>query len=200
MSRGRISHYGGERFSKLAEGHERLALKADGTLRLGVVADTHSAPHEQGLQHLAALKPDAILHAGDIGDLAVLERLRAIAPLLAIRGNIDEHTASLPDLLTVDLEGAGAALRLMLMHIAVAGPRLRGDAAKQARAHQAQVVVCGHSHVPFIGIERGLTIFNPGSIGPRRFSLPIVFGVMEVGPKGLDLRHVDCETGKRWEP
>jgi hypothetical protein len=61
-------------------------------------------------------------------------------------------------------------------------------------------VVCGHSHVPFIGRDRGLTVFNPGSIGPRRFHLPIVFGTMDVTPAGLRLGHVDCETGAPWTP
>ncbi len=185
--------------AKLESRRERLELKP-GTTRLAVVADTHSAPHEEGLKHLAALKPDAILHAGDIGDLAVLERLRAIAPLYAVRGNIDGRAPGLPDVLSLDLEGETGAFRVLVLHIGVAGPRLRGDAAKRAREEKAQMVVCGHSHVPFIGLEKGVTVFNPGSIGPRRFQLPIVFGVLEVGPKGIDLWHVDCETGRRWEP
>ena len=89
-----------------------------------------------------------------------------------------------------------------LVHIAVNGPKLRADAARIARAEHATLVVCGHSHVPFIAEERGLTVFNPGSIGPRRFSLPIVFGTLELGPRprGVRLAHVDCETGARWLP
>jgi predicted phosphodiesterase len=62
------------------------------------------------------------------------------------------------------------------------------------------MIVCGHSHVPFVGKDRGLTVFNPGSIGPRRFHLPIVFGVLEIAAGKLSLRHVDCETGGAWEP
>jgi predicted phosphodiesterase len=62
------------------------------------------------------------------------------------------------------------------------------------------MIVCGHSHVPFVGRDRGLTVFNPGSIGPRRFQLPIVFGVIEIAAGKLSLRHVDCETGGAWEP
>ena len=69
-----------------------------------------------------------------------------------------------------------------------------------ARARGASLVVCGHSHVPFIGRDQGLVVFNPGSIGPRRFHLPIVFGVIDLGPGGVKLRHVDCETGRTWEP
>ncbi len=169
-----------------------------------VVADTHSQPHPQAAEHLAARAPDAILHAGDIGDLAVLDQLARIAPVHAIRGNIDVHAPDLPDVLTLDLvrgtEDAQPLLRMLLVHIGVHGPKLRAEVAGMARAHGAQVVVCGHSHVPFLGRDRGLTVFNPGSIGPRRFHLPIVFGTIDVTPAGLRLAHVDCETGAPWTP
>jgi putative phosphoesterase len=180
--------------------HHALAAGSSPRLRLAVVADTHGAPHPSALAHLRALAPDAILHAGDVGDLAVLEALAGVAPLFAVRGNIDGRTEGLPDVLTLDLSTSGRALRLLLTHIAVAGPRLRADAARSARAAHASLVVCGHSHVPFIGVDRGLTIFNPGSLGPRRFHLPIVFGVLELGPAGVSLWHVDAASGQRWAP
>lgn len=189
---------------RLAKTARRLALKPDGTLRLVVVADTHSQPHPRAAGHLAARAPDAILHAGDIGDLEVLERLSDIAPVLAIRGNIDVHAPDLPDVLTLDLTRSAddpqPLLRILLVHIGVFGPKLRAEVAAMARAQEAQAVVCGHSHVPFIGRDRGLTVFNPGSIGPRRFHLPIVFGTIDVTPAGLRLAHVDCETGAPWSP
>ena len=165
------------------------------------MADTHGAPHERAHALIRDLAPHAILHAGDIGDLAVLDRLQAIAPLFAIRGNIDTRAPELPDALTLDVgAGSGTLLSLLVLHIAVAGPRLRADAARLAREEGAGVVVCGHSHVPFIGMDRGLAVFNPGSIGPRRFKLPIVFGVMDLAPGGIRMHHVDCETGERWVP
>jgi uncharacterized protein len=80
-----------------------LAIPESGALRLAVVADTHSHPHPELHRQLSTLRPDAILHAGDIGDLAVLAGLREIAPLFAIRGNIDVHDPELPDQLTLDL-------------------------------------------------------------------------------------------------
>jgi len=93
------------------------------------------------------------------------------------------------------------ALRILMLHIGVAGPRLRADAGKLAREARAQLVVCGHSHVPFIGNERGLTVFNPGSCGPRRFHLPIVLGTIDVAQNGaVKLAHVDVETGRAWTP
>lgn len=160
---------------------------------IGVVADTHSHPHPGALEHLRAIQPEAILHAGDIGDLAVLEQLREIAPVHAVRGNIDKH--QLPDDLTVEL----GPVRIFMTHIAVYGPHLRADVAKKARAARANLVVCGHSHVPFIADQKGLTVFNPGSCGPRRFHLPIVFGRIDVGAT-VKLQHVSAETGQRWLP
>ena len=189
---------------RLATKAQRLTLRPDGSLRLVVVADTHSQPHARAAEHLAARAPDAIVHAGDIGDLEVLEQLSRIAPVHAIRGNIDVHAPDLPDVLTLDLVRATddpqPLLRVLMVHIGVYGPKLRAEVAASAREKGAQAVVCGHSHVPFIGRDRGLTVFNPGSIGPRRFHLPIVFGTMEVTPAGLRLAHVDCETGAPWTP
>lgn len=181
------------------------ALHDDGGLRLAVVADTHSQPHANAARHLADLRPDAILHAGDIGNLHVLDALAKLAPVFAVRGNIDTRANALPDELTLDVVPPAAApgpavLRILLLHIAVYGPKLRADVARTARAAGASLVVCGHSHVPFMGRERDLTVFNPGSIGPRRFHLPIMFGTIDITPKGVRLTHIDCETGQPWSP
>lgn len=178
-----------------------LPLDESGGLRLAIVADTHNKPHPDAAAHIASLAPDAILHAGDIGDLRVLDDLAKIAPVIAVRGNIDERATAVPDLVTIDLRsGDDSALKLLLMHIAVQGPRIRSDAAKLAASEGARVIICGHSHVPFAGRDKGLTVFNPGSIGPRRMHLPIVFGVLEIAAAKLSLRHIDCETGKAWMP
>jgi uncharacterized protein len=177
-----------------------IPVRADGTARLVAVADTHGRPHPRAAERIAALAPDAILHGGDVGDLSVLAELERIAPVVAVRGNIDVG-AALPDTVTVTLgDRAAPRLSILLLHIAVYGPKLRAEVAKLARERGASLVVCGHSHVPFIGRDKGLVVFNPGSIGPRRFHLPIVFGVVEVGLERIELRHVDCETGARWEP
>jgi putative phosphoesterase len=173
-----------------------LPLRADGTARIVVVADTHSQPHSMYAERLLAQTPDVILHAGDIGDLAVIAELEKLAPVYAVRGNIDTKARELPEVMTLDLGG----LRMLLVHIAVYGPKLRAEIAKLARAEKASLVVCGHSHVPFIGIDKGISMFNPGSIGPRRFQLPIVFGTIEYSPKGVRLAHWNCETGEKWLP
>jgi putative phosphoesterase len=187
--------------SKTVESSARLPVRDGGTLRLAVVADTHSAPHPATTRHLRAQAPDAILHAGDIGDLAVLGALEQIAPVFAVRGNIDVRAPELPDVLTVDVvDGAASLVRILLMHIAVDGPRLRADAARMARSRDASLVVCGHSHVPLVARDGELAVFNPGSAGPRRFRLPIVFGAIDVTRDAVRLAHFDCETGERWTP
>lgn len=171
-------------------------------LRIVAVADTHSKPHPRAAEHIAQLQPHHILHAGDIGDLSVLDDLARLAPVTAVRGNIDVHAPDLPDALTLTITTStdGAKLTLLLTHIAVYGPKLRKDARELATREGASLVVCGHSHVPFIGRDRNLSVFNPGSIGPRRFGLPIVFGLIDIAPDGVRLAHIDCETGQRWEP
>jgi putative phosphoesterase len=178
-----------------------LSLNDRGGLRLAVVADTHSRPHPAAAERIRALAPAAILHAGDIGERHVLEDLAKIAPVIAVRGNIDERAADLPDSVAVDVRARGeSVLRLLLMHIAVYGSKIRADAARLAARHDARVIVCGHSHVPFVGRDRALTVFNPGSIGPRRFQLPIVLGLAEIAAGKLSFRHIDCETGETWTP
>jgi putative phosphoesterase len=135
-----------------------------------------------------------------VGDLTVLRDLEKHAPVTAVRGNIDGH--ELPDFVTLEVRGedGGALLTLLLTHVAVYGPKMRADVGRLARAEGASLVVCGHSHVPFAAHERDVTVFNPGSVGPRRFRLPIVFGVIDVTPSGVAVRHVDCETGAPWSP
>jgi uncharacterized protein len=182
--------------ARLVQNTASVPVGKDGTARLAVVADTHSAPHAETRARLTELAPDAILHAGDIGDLGVLDQLAEVAPVHAVRGNIDTRAAALPDVLTLEV----GALRILMTHIAVYGPRLRGDVARMARAARARLVVCGHSHVPFIGQDHGITVFNPGSIGPRRFHLPIVLGKIDLTPSGVRLAHIDCESGQAWTP
>lgn len=186
---------------KLVLSDAELDLDERNGLRVAIVADTHSHPHPRVPELLRAVSPSAILHAGDIGDLAVLDQLGRIAKVIAVRGNIDERAPDLPDVVTVDIRaGTQSALKLLITHIAVYGPKLRADCAQLAVSRGARIVVCGHSHVPFLGRDRGLTVFNPGSIGPRRMHLPIVFGVMEIADAKLSFRHIDCETGEEWMP
>ena len=176
-----------------------LPVAANGSVRLAVVADTHSQPHPATGARLTELAPDAILHAGDIGDLAVLDELAKFAPVYAVRGNIDARARDLPDVLVLAI-AASIPLRILLTHIAVYGPKLSATVARMAKAEGAALVVCGHSHVPFIGIGGGVTVFNPGSIGPPRFALPVVLGTIEITPAGFKLTHLDAASGQVWLP
>jgi putative phosphoesterase len=180
--------------------HARENLRIDGgALRIVAVADTHGRPHPKLGTRLDELAPAHIFHAGDVGDVAVLRDLEKHAPVTAVRGNIDGR--DWPDVVTIEVRNdEGIVLRVLMTHIAVYGPKLRADVARIARAENASLIVCGHSHVPFAAQDRGLTVFNPGSVGPRRFQLPIVLGVIDVTGEGTSVRHIDCETGLPWRP
>jgi uncharacterized protein len=185
---------------RLTHRRETLSIPNEGA-RLVLVADTHGAPHPDSAKVISEQRPAHILHAGDIGDLAVLDDLGKIAEVTAVRGNIDAEARDLPDTITIDVRDLdGPLVTLLLVHIAVYGPKLRAEVAKLARAEDASIVVCGHSHVPFIGRDKGMVIINPGSIGPRRFRLPIVMAAMDVSRAGISMHHVSCETGERWAP
>jgi putative phosphoesterase len=106
---------------------------------------------------------DAILHAGDIGGDHVLDALRAIAPLTFVRGNNDDDNGY--DIVYVSMGGK----KILLTHIF--RPELLD--------HDADIIVCGHSHVPRNEIVANKLIFNPGSAGPRRFKLPVTVGILE---------------------
>lgn len=168
--------------------------------RIAVVSDTHSHMHPDTLALLKREAPAVILHGGDIGDLSVLGELAAVAPVIAVRGNIDGREGAPPDVIRLIVSRGDTTLRILLTHIAVRGPRLRADARRAAQNWMADIVVCGHSHVPLIARDGQYVVFNPGSVGPRRFRLPIVFGVIDVAPDGVSMRHMSCETGARWRP
>jgi putative phosphoesterase len=185
----------------LVRERQTLEVRPDGALRIVVVADTHSRPDPRSADLIAAQHPDHILHAGDIGAREVLDALAVHAPVTAVRGNIDAQMPGVPDVVTLDVrDGDRTLVTMLLMHIAVYGPKLRADAARLARNAGASLVVCGHSHVPFIGRDQGIAVVNAGSIGPRRFQLPIVFAVVDIRRDGVSMHHVSCETGQSWRP
>ncbi len=180
--------------------HHELPFDGQDVIRIAVISDTHSKAYVDAATLVEASQPDLILHAGDIGNRDVLDRFESIAPTYVVRGNIDDRKVA-PDVVTLSLLGnEGYQLRILMTHIALYGPRLRLDAKRLADKHKPHLFVCGHSHVPFLAQENQMVVFNPGSIGPRRFHLPICFGLLEFGPGHSRLRHVDCETGETWLP
>jgi putative phosphoesterase len=137
-------------------------------LTVGVVSDTHGLVRPQALAALAG--SEVILHAGDIGDNLVLAELERIAPVFAVRGNVDGGWARLlPERRLLDLGGAAV---LLLHDRALVGP----DPFAGAPRGGQRVIVFGHSHQPLSRREDGVLWFNPGSAGPRRFSLPVSAG------------------------
>lgn len=144
-------------------------------MRLGVLSDTHGLLRPEVLPILEGV--DHILHAGDVGDPAILDILKAIAPVTAIRGNIDRSgpCAALPATEAVELGG-----HLFYLVHALA------DLDLDPKAARISAVICGHSHKPSITWKDGVLLLNPGSVGPRRFSLPISLALVhmeDLGPR-----------------
>lgn len=136
---------------------------------IGVISDTHgllrpeAAVALQGAEH--------IIHAGDIGDPAILDRLSEIAPLTTVRGNVDREpwARKIPQTSVVEIEGVAIYVLHNLDELDLK-PEAAGFAA----------VVYGHSHVPKLESRNGVLYFNPGSAGPRRFALPVSLGKLTV--------------------
>lgn len=136
-------------------------------LRIGLVSDTHDLLRPEVLAFLRG--SDHILHAGDICGPQVLEALAALAPLTAVRGNNDRGTwaGGLEEAETVQFEGVAVHVLHDLKEL---GPL----------EHGVKVVVSGHSHKPKVEERAGVLYVNPGSAGPRRFSLPISAGELRI--------------------
>jgi putative phosphoesterase len=138
-------------------------------MRIGLISDTHGLMRTEALDALRG--SSHILHAGDIGAPAILEALRAIAPLTVVRGNNDggAWARAIRDIETVKLGGVA-------VHVIHEIALLAGDPA----AGGFGVVVSGHSHRPAIETRGGVLYVNPGSAGPRRFTLPVSVGFLEI--------------------
>lgn len=136
---------------------------------IGVISDTHSLLRPELLPALATV--DHILHAGDVGDPDILTELRRIAPTTAIRGNIDiaGPCSHLPATEAIDL---GGCLIYMLHNL--------DNLDLHPHAAGIGVVVFGHSHKPSIEHRDSVLYLNPGSVGPRRFNLPITFARLHI--------------------
>ena len=138
--------------------------------RIGVIADTHGLLRPEAVAALSGV--DHILHAGDIGDPAIFDALATIAPLTAIRGNIDRtgRCAELSPTERIDLDES----TIYILHSL-------GDLDIDPAVAGIGIVVSGHSHQPIIERRKGVLYLNPGSAGPRRFSLPVSVGFLRLG-------------------
>jgi len=136
---------------------------------VGVISDTHGLLRPEAVA--ALLGSELILHAGDVGDERVLERLRVIAPTIAVRGNVD--TGRWAESLPVTEVVALGELHLYMLHELASldlDPKSAGFAA----------VISGHTHRPHAEVRDGILYLNPGSVGPRRFNLPVAMARLRV--------------------
>jgi uncharacterized protein len=143
-------------------------------LRIGIISDTHGLLRPEAAQRLAGVAH--IIHAGDIGREDVLVRLRRIAPLTAIRGNVDtgDWAKEYPDTQVVRLGERSFYVLHDLQELQIDPADCGID-----------VVVSGHSHRPRVETIDGVLYLNPGSAGPRRFKLPITLATLELSAGGL---------------
>ncbi len=132
---------------------------------IGVISDTHGLLRPEAMEALEG--SELIIHAGDVGDPAILDRLREIAPVHAVRGNVDtgEEWRPIPMTAVVAWEGK----YLYVLH----RPE---DLNLKPEAAGFDAVITGHTHRPRIERQKNVLYFNPGSAGPRRFSLPVTVG------------------------
>ena len=156
-----------------------MTAAATETLTVGVISDTHGLLRPEAIAALAGV--DHILHAGDVGDARILERLRAIAPLTAIRGNVDVSgvCATLPATDAVELGGRLFYL-VHSIHDLDINPAVAGVA----------MVVSGHSHRADVEKRDGILYLNPGSAGPRRFDLPVTLAKVSLTEREMSVRIV----------
>ena len=150
--------------------------------RIGVISDTHGLLRPQAVQALEGV--ELIIHAGDIGDPKILRALARVAPVHAVRGNTDrgDWAAALPQSLVVEV----GAVHLYVLHELFCldlDPAAAGLAA----------VISGHSHHPHLEHKNGVLFLNPGSAGPRRFTLPVTLARLLVHRDSLQAELIELK-------
>ena len=142
-------------------------------MKIGVVSDTHGLLRPEVVTALAGV--ELILHLGDVGDAGILRELEKIAPVTAVRGNIDRdgECSELPETEVVEVQRNSIYLLHNIEKLDL-DPSAAGFVA----------VLYGHSHKAEIRRQKGVLYFNPGSCGPRRFRLPVTMGFLRVGADG----------------
>ena len=161
-------------------------------MRVGLVSDTHGLFEPRLAQLFAGC--DLLLHAGDVVGPHVLRDLARIAPLRAVRGNNDvgPGDASLPELAWVEI----GPLTALVVHEIGSRTRLAPPVRRALARRPAEIVVHGHSHRPGAALEGGVLFVNPGSAGPRRFSLPRAAGILETRGRHVSVQLFDVATDR----
>ena len=142
-------------------------------MKIGVISDSHGLLRPEVAPAFAGV--ERILHLGDVGKASILEELKKIAPVTAIRGNVDQ-TGLCRELPETEVVMIGGRYVYMLHDLGA----LHLDPA----AGKFAAVLSGHTHIPNFYTRKGVLYFNPGSCGPRRFQLPVTVGLLEVGEEG----------------
>ena len=152
---------------------------------VGVISDTHGLLRPEAIDALR--NSDHIVHAGDIEDLKILDQLAAIAPVTAVRGNVDRgpRMNKIPTTNVLQVSG----VTLYVLHILE-------DLDLNPEAAGFSAVIYGHSHEPHQETKNGVLYFNPGSAGPRRFKLPISVGRLHIRGTRIQAEIVELSTGK----
>lgn len=152
-------------------------------MRVGVISDTHRLMRPEALQALAG--SELILHAGDVGAPEILSALQRIAPVFAIRGNVD--TADWAQSLPEQREVRVGQVRIWMLHDL-------HELALDPAAEGYHAVISGHSHKPRIEEKNGVLYLNPGSAGPRRFRLPVTVARCEVEGESIRAELVELHV------
>jgi putative phosphoesterase len=158
------------------------------TVRVGLISDTHGLLRPEAEAWLQG--SDFIVHAGDIGGQAILDSLARIAPVTAVRGNND-HQPWAAHLRDVEWLQVGVITLLVLHDLA--------ELDVDPRAAGVAVIITGHSHRPAVEERDGVLFVNPGSAGPRRFSLPIAAGELLIDGARCSGRTQDLVPADRWQ-
>jgi len=155
---------------------------ANGVTSVGLISDTHGLLRKEAVDALRG--SDLIIHAGDVGKPEILEELRKIAPVVAVRGNVDTQpwALGLPETAVAE---AGAALIYVLHNVNALD--------LNPRASGFHIVVSGHSHKQGKTEREGVLYVNPGSAGPRRFQLPVTVARLRMGQVPCEVEFVNLE-------
>ena len=149
---------------------------------IGVISDTHGLLRPEALAALDG--SDLILHSGDVGRTDILDKLREIAPVYAVRGNVDYAPGCRELPLSEGITFAGCSF--YILHILE-----ELDIQQQAAGFDA--IIYGHTHQPRIHYEKGVLYLNPGSAGPRRFSLPVSVAKINIKNGTMDVKIVEFD-------
>jgi putative phosphoesterase len=149
---------------------------------IGVISDTHGLLRPEAIDALRGVRK--IIHAGDVGTPEVLRELEKLAPVVAVRGNVDGAWAShIPLTQVIEVDDVSIYVLHVLQEL---------DLKPEAAGFSA--VVYGHSHQPKVEQKNGVLYFNPGSAGPRRFSLPVSIGRLDVSQRGVSAEIIELDV------